>query len=1236
MGWRARAVGGVVTLGCAACTAQASRFTAPAAASPQQSAEGQTAKGQAGSLPAAEALLPAEAQTPAGAGLNSPASPTQGGTLRGSVVAGSPSKPGGTALPGATITATHTLTGRKYAAATDVNGVYALAIPRNGRYVLRVELAGFAPFTSEVVFGTGDSTSTSTSTSKQSNFGLELASRAAAQAEAREGTQGTRATSLTRGLQNLNLDASGGDAVGASAGAGNSGAALPTLGNLNDAVTGETANSGAEAIAVSGQTGQTNSLANFSEEEIRRRVDDAVTQARASGLIGQGGDPTNAIVGALGGLMAGGGPGGFGGGGGFGGRGGGGRGGGGAFRNFNPAQPHGSVFWQGGNTALNASNWVQTAPGLPHFTANPSGYNNRFGVSLAGSPYLPGVFKPNTKQFVFINMNGQKNLSPYFQSNRVPTLLERSGDFSQSFQTVNGVLAPVTLYDANGNPYPGNKLPSISPQAQALLAYYPAPNLPTSDPTGYNYQTISNAGNNNLSLNTRYVRTLGNGPTGPGAFFGGGGGGGRRNGGNANTPPALRQNINVAFNYQHAANDLRNIFLPLGGASENNGYGLNVGYTLGYGRFSNNASVSWNRNNAATRNYFTDTGNNPTAAAGVCVPNGASGACAASANDFADPRFYNGVPTIAVTNFASLSNQAPSLSLNQTISVSDFVSWRHSKHNLRLGLDIRRLHDDTVGGSNPLGRFTFTGYNTQSTADRNATAAGISRQAGSGSGFADFLLGLPTNTALQAGLYKLYLRENVFDWYAQDDYRVLPNLTLNAGLRWEYFSPYVEKNNRLVNLDHNADFTAVDAVLPGGSGTYLGKYPRSLVNPDHAMYAPRLGVAWRPKALPALTKGMVIRGGYGINYNTSQFSRFATLMAFQPPFANTQTNAQSTQANPNGCTVATMTLAHGFDCSGKTIQNNFSVNKDYRLGMVQVYNFDLQRTLPLNIVLNLDYNGSKGSDLDVLRAPNHTVTSVTTSNAQAFTYEDSVAASHLNQLLISLQKRQQRGIALGISYTYSHSIDNASSIGGGSSTQAQDDKRLDLEEANSSFDLRHRLAANWTLELPFGPNRAFFNKGGKTSALLDGFLLSGNLTIASGSYFTPSYTNSAAQALAGGNYTLRPDRVFSQPIGGTGQLFHFFNTAAFVAPNPNNGLAGFGTASRNSIEGPGTLSTNASLSRTVKLGETRSFEARATATNVFNTVQYNGINTTVNSATYGQVTSAAGMRTLELQARYRF
>jgi len=1146
----------------------------------------------------------------------------QGGTIHGAVIAGTVGKAGGVPLPGVAITATNTLTGKKYATSTDIDGEYAMKIPRNGRYVVRVELAGFAAATQEIVLTGVEAQAAAQGIAiveKPADFGMELASRVAADEAKQAAATSSSTASLSRGLQGLSLNTGEADTTDASASAGtNAGAAMPSLSGLGDS-----ASAANDSVAVSGQAGQTNGLAGFSEDEIRSRIEDAVAQGRANGSIPQGGDPTNAIVGMLGGMMGGGGPGGGGFGGGGGGFGGGGRGGGGggsgAFRNFNPAQPHGNIFYQGGNSALNSAPW---SPALTPL-ANPSAYSNRFGASIAGSPYIPGLTKPNTKQFVFLNLTGQKNLNAFLATGRVPTILERGGDFSDSMLGVGNTATAVTLYDPKtGNLIPGNNLANssvpISQVAQNLLAYYPAPNIPV-NAQGYNYQTISNAGSNNVAINSRYVRTLGGATATPFGSFGGGGGGRRGGGGNSNAPPSLRQNINLAYNYSHSASDSRNIFLPLGGATESDGNGLTAGYTIGYGRLSNNASVNWNRSNAETRNYFTNKPNNPSPAVGLVVPNETGG--------FANPGFYNGLPSFSISNFQSLTNTSPSQTINQTISFSDFVSWRHKKHNMRYGLDVRRVHADSIGGNNPLGSFTFTGYATASPADQVGGTAGVT----SGDGFADFLLGLPQSTAIQAGLYKTYLRENVYDWYVQDDWRMASNITINYGLRYEYFGPYSEKNGRLVNLTHDATFSpaSISPVTPGQNG-----YPNSLVNPDYAMYAPRFGIAWKPKS--KLAKDTVIRGGYGINYNTGQYAVFAKSLSHQPPFAETQTNTFT-----SGCTTTTptttanMTLANGFGCSNSAIVNNYAVDKNYRLGMVQVYNLNLQRTIPLNIVLNVGYNGSKASNLDVVGSPNASPTGVSTMGIDAFDYEESAAASHSNQLVVSAQKRQTKGIALGATYTYSHTIDNASGVGGAVGSPVQNLFDLGAEEGNSSFDQRHNLTGNWVLELPFGPNREFFNKGGLSSHLLDGFSLSGTFTFASGTYYTPQYSGSQLEASSGNTYQQRPDRSFDAPLKGPGTVKEFFNTAAFAAP-VTGGVAHYGSASPGSIEGPGTVAVSASLSRTVQLGDSRSFEARVTASNVFNTVQYNGINTTENSANFGEVTSAAAMRALQVQARYRF
>src|SRR5271170_7381547 len=750
------------------------------------------------------------------------ASEASGGTISGTV------KAGAVPLPGVTVTATNTLTGKKYATTTDVNGSFAMAIPRNGRYVVKAELAAFATETKEILINAAGQNGGKPA--QVAEFGLQLASRAQEE-EARQ----TAATSagVARGVQALSVTGDGQDATDVSAGGSTSGAQLPSLGNLG----GDAA--GTDSVTVNGAMGTTNGLAGYSEDDMRQRVQDAIAQAQRQG--GAAGDMANAVVGMLGGMMGGsgfGGPGGGGpgGGGGRGGRGGGG-GGGGAFRGFNPTQPHGAVFYQGGNGALNAAPFsVAAALGEPGAqVVKPSSMSNRFGVSFTGSPSIPGLVKASTKQFIFFNVTGQRNINPQIFNGTVPTLAERSGDFSGLAQT---------LYDpATGLPIPGNNLKNaqtpISPQALALLNYYPAPNVPNAG-TLNNYQTVTNAGQNGTTAALRYVRNFGQNNN-----FGRGGGGGGRRQQAANAPKALRQNINFNGSYSHTANDSRNIFLPLGGNTSTNGYGVTAGYTIGYGRLTNNASINWNRSHVMTENYFTNGQSNPAVVAGVLV---------GDSTIQSNPIYY-GLPSLSFggsTAFTGLTNTAPNETINQTISFSDFVSYSHKKHNMRYGLDFRRVHADSIGGaqanllgaapSTPLGAFSFTGYATQNPAANcvSSTTGTCPVVPASGSGFADFLLGLPQQAAVQAGLNKEYLRANVYDWYVQDDWRALANLTLNYGLRYEYFSPYVEKYNRLVNLDHNANFTEVQAVQPNQTGEYSGPFPRSLVNPDRSMYSPRL------------------------------------------------------------------------------------------------------------------------------------------------------------------------------------------------------------------------------------------------------------------------------------------------------------------------------------------------------------------------------------------------------------
>ncbi len=1179
---------------------------------------------------------PATGSTPPPGGAASPvkadaaatrAADVQGGTITGTVKSLTTSdangkQPPGVPLPGVAVTATNTLTGRKYTAATNVDGTFRMAITRNGRYVVRAEFAAFAPATAEVLLNATQHAGTVA-------FALELASRAAARTAQSSGNNAALASllggdtqTLGQGLQSLRASGTGdSNTESAATGGGAEGAALPSLGNLVSADS-----SGSDSVAVSGQAGQTNGLAGFNEDEVRQRIQDAIANAQRNG--GAQADIANAVVDLIGGMVAGG-PGGFGGPGGPGGFGRGGGGGGfgrGNFRNFNPNQVHGNLYYQAGNSALDATQFSVTG-----LAFKPAYSTNRYGLSFTGSPYIPGLIKPSNKQVVFLNLTGQRNVNPFNTQGIVPTLLQRQGNFNGLTQPVNGVTTAVTLYNPlTGQPYgdcssPANvtcnviPMSQISPQAQALLAYIPMPNVASTGASGsenqYNYQRITTAGNNSTQLSLRYQRGLGK-SAGQGGFGGGGrGGGGGGRGQGQGQSKTLRQNISTNYTYSHSANDLRGLLPSLDGKTSSHGSNLSATYSIGYGRLSNNLSASWNYSHGMTANAFTYGGFDPASAAGIAIPRTASTRAG----------LYNGVPGLAFTNFASIGETNPSDQIGSTVSLSDVVSWRHGKHNFRFGVDGRRVHNDLIAGTNGIGQFVFSGLNTQ------RPGAGTSTdQAPSGNSFADFLLGAPQNSSIQAGANKIYLRQWVYDGYVQDDWRLLPTLTLNTGLRYEYFAPLVEKYNRLVNLDPDATLQNYAQVLPDGRGQFSGaQYPRSLINPDRTLLSPRIGVAWRPK----FVKNTVVRGGYGINYNTGQYRTFANSLSYQSPFAVTQNNASGQQ----GCATFQFgfTLTNAFACNKTVLSNTFAVERNYRLGQVQVMNLDIQHQMPLGIVLNVGYNNAFGGNLDMRRSPNRILnannTVTTSGNTNAIIYEDSIGESRFNALTINARKRMQKGVSLQATYQYGHSIDDASSINGaGNNTVPQNDKRLDLEFGNSTFDVRHKLTGNFVTELPFGPGRAFL-KSGRVSRWLDDIFFSGDFTFATGSYATPQYQNSAAQAAAGNNFTLRPDRVFSQSIAGAGTLRNWFNKNAFTAP-----ANGYGTASRNSIELPGIVGIDMSLSKSIDFSEMKNFEARVTASNVFNTVQYSGVNTVLNSSNFGQVTGAVAPRKLGLYARYRF
>ena len=1079
---------------------------------------------------------------------------------------------GKTLLPGVTVTAANTLTGKKYSVVSATNGTFHFAALPRGRYVVRVEFMGFATITQEVVLNPENPTG-------KVEAELILASRQKEQ-------QGESLQAARRGFQNLAMSG----ALSALAGEGLSGGSGGVAGGSNDAaglpLNGAGVDNPTESVSISGAQGRTQDFGGGSEQDLEDRIQEFHDRMQREG----GGNlqtPGQTGSGGQGGAQSG--PGGgppSGGIGGFG-------GGGGPIvigrmgRNFNVNQPHGFLYFQDDNSAFDARPYSLTGIASDKATYNQA----RFGANIGGPLNIPKIFNGGNRWFFFAGWNGTRGSTPYDFFSTVPTVAERGGNFSAATNN-NGT--PVQIFNPKtGQQYQFNGVPNvidpsdISSAAQSLLQFIPFPNIATTT-SGQNFHTVASGASNSDAVNLRLIHNFGSAPPGPIMIGPGGGGrGGRRN----------QNNINFGLNWARTSTDTIGIFPSLDGGNSSQGLNASTGWVYGKGRLTNNLRFIYNHSHVSTTNLFS----------GIEDVAGNAGITGVSTNPF-----DFGLPGLSFTSFGGLSDPTPRRELDQTYTISDSVAWNRGKHNWRFGADYRRILQSFRSARNANGSFVFTGFAT-------ADYSGGTRAPDTGYDFADFLIGLPQQTSLQLGTDSYNFRANSYDLFVQDDWRMRANLTLNIGLRYEYNGPYTEANNRIVNLEVGPNFVSATPVQPGQNSVF----PASLLQPDRNNFAPRLGLAWRPM------KQTVVRLGYGINYNLAQYGTVIQNFAFQPPFATTQTNSAT---NP---TTSDLTLVNGFPgTAAGAVTNNYAIDPNYRLGYVQIWNLDLQKSLPHGFLLNVGYNGAKGTHLDEQRA-------ILTADAQPFIYESSAANSVLHAIAVRVRKRMASGLGFSGSYTFSKSIDDASSIGLGGVVVAQDAFDIAADRSLSSFDQKHKFTGSWMYDLPFGENHRLASKGA-LAHILNGWQWSGSATAGSGFYFTPNVRGGSIDISRGVSGSQRANLVPGQPISlADPTSLEWFNTAAFCAPTVfsscvNPAGSAFGDAGRFIIEGPAQFSLNMGLSKTIQIHESRSLELRVQANNVFNLVEFSGLNTTVNSLAFGEVTSAAAMRRITFVARFRF
>jgi hypothetical protein len=433
---------------------------------------------------------------------------------------------------------------------------------------------------------------------------------------------------------------------------------------------------------------------------------------------------------------------------------------------------------------LGNSAWDARSPSfIGQQTSQPS-YTDAQGLGTFQGPFrIPRV---RNQLNVFVGYQGSSDHGTITQSTVVPTTLERAGDFSQS---LNAAGRPVTIVDPRtGLPFPGNVIPAdrISPQAAALLAYYPHASL---DGAGrFNYEAPIVTATRQDSIQTRLIQS-----------------------------PDNRNQLTANINYQRGTIDTATL-LGFPNTRDNSTFDAQTNWSHRLSQFLTlRARYQFTRQSNTALPYFAHRTN-------------VSGEAGIAGNDQSSSNW--GPPTLLfASDLASLSDIRYGDTRNATHAWSGEGLRFSGRHTITFGGDVRTHDIDILSQQDPRGTFTFTGSAT-------------------GSDLADFLLGLPQISSIAYGNADKYFRNNSYAMYVTDDWRVGPSLTLNVGVRWEYEAPITERFGRLVNLDVAPGFTAVSPVVASDPVAPLtdGRYPSSLLRPDTSGIQPRLGLAWRPIA----------------------------------------------------------------------------------------------------------------------------------------------------------------------------------------------------------------------------------------------------------------------------------------------------------------------------------------------------------------------------------------------------
>jgi trimeric autotransporter adhesin len=867
---------------------------------------------------------------------------------------------------------------------------------------------------------------------------------------------------------------------------------------------------------------------------------------------------------------------------------------------------HFSFYDTYGDSGLNARPYSLYQPNPPKI----SSWTENAGLNIGGPLKIPHVYNGTDKTFFYINFEGGWSRNAVDQFATVPTLAERNGDFSadnvQLYDPSSNLTGPRTLMTNSGcyqatpsSPLPpvGTCIPTnrISQQATNLLAYIPLPNIPTTNVAGqnFNYHLQTNVPGLTNRLNANVTHQI-------------------------SSKLSLQVNYNLANGTSHSLNS----FPGIEGSTLTRGQSVMISLTQNWTKtFMHTSTLNFSRNRSLGLNEFSNLTD-------IASQLGITGVSTLP--------FDYGLPSINLTNYTGLSDPNFSLNRSQTYRYVDNLQWIKSQHTVKVGGEVWKIDINRDTDPAPNGQFSFTGLMTS---QLTSSGAPVTSPANCGPAnpsvpcigydFADFLLGYPANTRLQFGDTATYFRNWGFIGYATDDWHIVPRFTLTYGARYEAFTPPTEINGHIANLAVSSNFSQVQCVTPVATGNCIAGQNVSLFNGHYNNWAPRIGIAWQPPGKWfSGNHQMTVRAGFSLFYVESYLNTLVNEMANQPPFALADTLVTLRESVPT-----LLTLQNGFPPgvnSASTLTNTVAVDPNYKVPYAMIWNFGIEYNLAPRTFLEIMYTGTRGVHLDQLFG--YSLATNTSGNAAGFTYDTSGAFSNFNALQVRLQKRMSHGLMFIARYTYSKSLDDASTIGGGGQTVIQNNADPLADYGLSSFDTRHQFFGVFRYQLPFGEEMRFATKGWQKS-VFGAWRVNGMFTAHSGTPYTIRVfsKNPSCQNVPGTN-SERADQI-GEPALSTPTLVEWFNTSAFSIPT-----GCFGDAPRNSVIGPGFFSINSGLTKTIQFGRDglRRLDFSWNTSNLLNHPNFTGLSTVLGSKTFGEITSVGAMRTMTFTTRLNF